>query len=50
LELQVISYHFDDSNIASISDSSCDVNLTEGEFNPMMAMMIKGPIGKLLMP
>jgi hypothetical protein len=34
------------ANIATISDSSCDVNLTSKEFNPMMAMMIKGPIGK----
>jgi hypothetical protein len=36
------------ANIA-ISDSSCDVQLDfEGEFNPMMAMMIKGPIGKFI--
>jgi hypothetical protein len=37
------------ANIATISDSSCDVQLDfEGEFNPMMAMMIKGPIGKFI--
>jgi hypothetical protein len=36
------------ANIATISDSSCDVQLDfEGEFNPMMAMMIKGP-GKFI--
>jgi hypothetical protein len=29
--------------------ASCDVKLLfEGEFNPMMAMMIKGPIGKFI--
>jgi hypothetical protein len=39
------------ANIATISDISCDVQLDfEGEFNPMMAMMIKGPIGNLLRP
>lgn len=37
------------SNIESISDTSCAVKLDfEGEFNPMMAMMIKGPIGKFI--
>lgn len=37
------------ANIQSTSDSSCDVKLDfEGEFNPMMAMMIKGPISKFL--
>lgn len=31
------------------SGASCDVKLLfEGEFNPMMAMMIKGPIGKFI--
>jgi hypothetical protein len=35
--------------IDSVSDSSSEVKLDfEGDFNPMMAMMIKGPIGKLL--
>ena len=37
------------ANIQSTSDNSCDVKLDfEGEFNPMMAMMIKGPISKFL--
>lgn len=37
------------ANIDSISDSSSAVKLDfEGEFNPMMAMMIKGPIGKFI--
>jgi ribosome-associated toxin RatA of RatAB toxin-antitoxin module len=37
------------ANIDSISDSSCAVQLHfEGEFNPMMAMMIKGPISKFI--
>ncbi|CAM4042108.1 MULTISPECIES: SRPBCC family protein [Flavobacterium] len=37
------------ANIDSISDSSSDVKLDfEGDFNPMMAMMIKGPIGKFI--
>lgn len=37
------------ANISPISDNSCDVQLNfEGEFNAMMAMMIKGPIGKFL--
>ena len=35
--------------IASTSDTSCEVQLHfEGDFNPMMAMMIKGPIGKFI--
>jgi hypothetical protein len=35
--------------IDSVSDVSCAVKLDfEGEFNPMMAMMIKGPISKFL--
>lgn len=37
------------SNIDSISDSESAVQLQfEGEFNPMMAMMIKGPISKFI--
>ncbi|WP_264537096.1 SRPBCC family protein [Flavobacterium sp. N1736] len=37
------------SNIESVSDASSDVQLQfEGEFNPMMAMMIKGPISKFI--
>jgi ribosome-associated toxin RatA of RatAB toxin-antitoxin module len=37
------------SNIESISDSSSEVQLLfAGEFNPMMAMMIKGPISKFI--
>ena len=35
--------------IDSLSDDSCEVTLTfNGDFNPMMAMMIKGPITKFL--
>lgn len=35
--------------IASVSESSSNVQLLfEGEFNPMMAMMIKGPISKFI--
>ena len=37
------------ANITALSEKSCDVKLDfEGEFNPMMAMMIKGPISKFL--
>lgn len=37
------------ANIESTGDNSCDVHLDfEGEFNAMMAMMIKGPINKFL--
>ena len=37
------------ANIESLSDNSSAVKLDfEGDFNPMMAMMIKGPIGKFL--
>jgi len=37
------------SNIDSISDSESAVQLFfEGEFNAMMAMMVKGPIGKFI--
>ncbi|UQD57361.1 SRPBCC family protein [Flavobacterium sp. K5-23] len=37
------------ANIDSISDNSSAVKLDfEGDFNPMMAMMIKGPIGKFI--
>lgn len=36
-------------NITEIDSTSSSVNLTfEGDFNPMMAMMIKGPISKFL--
>lgn len=37
------------ANIDSIADNKADVQLFfEGEFNAMMAMMIKGPIGKFI--
>lgn len=37
------------SNIDSTSDSTSDVQLLfEGEFNAMMAMMVKGPISKFI--
>jgi hypothetical protein len=37
------------ANLESISDASTAVQLQfEGEFNPMMAMMIKGPISKFI--
>jgi hypothetical protein len=37
------------ANINAVSESTSDVKLDfEGEFNPMMAMMIKGPITKFL--
>ncbi|WP_144892635.1 SRPBCC family protein [Flavobacterium tiangeerense] len=37
------------ANIESISEASSSVKLDfEGDFNPMMAMMIKGPIGKFI--
>lgn len=37
------------SNIETISDTSSTVELLfEGEFNSMMAMMIKGPISKFI--
>lgn len=37
------------ANINAISESTSEVQLDfEGEFNPMMAMMIKGPISKFL--
>ncbi|MFT5754674.1 MAG: ribosome-associated toxin RatA of RatAB toxin-antitoxin module [Flavobacterium sp.] len=36
-------------NITPIDDSKCEVQLHfDGEFNSMMAMMIKGPIGKFI--
>ena len=36
-------------NIVETSDNSSDVQLDfNGDFNPMMAMMIKGPIGKFI--
>lgn len=37
------------ANIESIAENKSDVQLYfEGEFNAMMAMMIKGPIGKFI--
>ena len=37
------------ANIDAVSATSSDVKLDfEGDFNPMMAMMIKGPIGKFI--
>ena len=37
------------ANINSVSENESDVQLFfEGEFNAMMAMMIKGPIGKFI--
>lgn len=37
------------ANIDTVSDNSSTVKLDfEGDFNPMMAMMIKGPIGKFI--
>lgn len=37
------------ANIQAISEHTSEVQLDfEGEFNPMMAMMIKGPISKFL--
>ena len=37
------------ADITSLSPTSCDVQLHfEGEFNAMMAMMIKGPISKFI--
>ena len=37
------------ANIDVVSDTSSAVKLDfEGDFNPMMAMMIKGPIGKFI--
>jgi carbon monoxide dehydrogenase subunit G len=37
------------TNIEAVTDQSSTVQLDfEGDFNPMMAMMIKGPIGKFI--
>ncbi|WP_310380448.1 SRPBCC family protein [Flavobacterium sp.] len=37
------------ANIDAVADNSCEVKLDfEGEFNAMMAMMIKGPISKFI--
>ena len=37
------------ANINDVTEKSSDVKLDfEGEFNPMMAMMIKGPISKFI--
>jgi len=36
-------------NITSIEENKTEIQLGfDGEFNPMMAMMIKGPIGKFI--
>ncbi len=36
-------------NIIELDANSCEVQLDfEGSFNPMMAMMVKGPIGKFI--
>lgn len=36
-------------NISAVSETSSEVQLVfDGEFNPMMAMMIKGPISKFI--
>ena len=36
-------------NIVELEDNKCEVQLSfNGDFNPMMAMMIKGPIGKFI--
>ena len=38
-----------EANISSISDSSSEVQLQfQGDFNPMMAMMVKGPLKKFI--
>ena len=38
-----------EANISTISENSSNVQLQfEGDFNPMMAMMIKGPITKFI--
>lgn len=37
------------ANLNSLSDNSTEIQLQfDGEFNPMMAMMIKGPITKFI--
>lgn len=37
------------AHLDAISENSCEVQLLfQGEFNPMMAMMIKGPISKFI--
>lgn len=37
------------TNLKAIDDQNCEVYMAfEGDFNPMMAMMIKGPITKLM--
>jgi hypothetical protein len=37
------------ASIDAVSDNNSEVKLDfVGEFNPMMAMMIKGPIGKFI--
>lgn len=36
-------------NISPVTDASCEIQLFfEGEFNAMMAMMVKGPISKFI--
>jgi hypothetical protein len=37
------------THLNAIDENNCEVHMTfEGDFNPMMAMMIKGPINKLM--
>ncbi|CCG53224.1 Protein of unknown function [Flavobacterium indicum GPTSA100-9 = DSM 17447] len=37
------------AQLDTVSDATTDVQLFfEGDFNPMMAMMVKGPIGKFI--
>ena len=37
------------AQLDTVSDTTTDVQLFfEGDFNPMMAMMVKGPIGKFI--
>ncbi|MHC5309362.1 SRPBCC family protein [Myroides sp. LJL116] len=36
-------------NIHALDDNNCEIQLDfEGSFNPMMAMMVKGPISKFI--
>lgn len=36
-------------NIEAVDEENCQIQLIfEGKFNPMMAMMVKGPIGKFI--
>lgn len=37
------------ANITEVSESTCETQLLfEGDFNPMMAMMVKGPLQKFI--